>query len=247
VPDAPAEEKQRVLELEAFAAEALRTARDVERVCAEIERTTGVGLLDELGVRSVRERAEHAAETARALIERAVDGPAPCRPVDVSECVRGALRALRAARPARVQMDVLLRPDLPLAWGRPDALAEALETLGSTGLQAVEDSWGTLSVTTGVTVPGRPLVSGVYHSSFAGTLHDESPRCFVEVHDTGPSIPPEAWRGRPRSVLGGADAGRVAALVELRARLAASGAELDVHSTPGCGTRVLLLLPIAHV
>jgi len=69
--DAVSTEADRVVTaLQEFADETLRAANEIERLCAEIERTTGIGLLDEFGVRSVRERAEEAAEIARGLLER---------------------------------------------------------------------------------------------------------------------------------------------------------------------------------
>lgn len=234
----------RVAPLERFAVESLRAAREIERLCAEIERTTAVGLLDELGVRSVWERAAAAADAARSLLDRASAAPAPRTAVDVSALVRDCLALVDREIPARVQLDVDLADALPTGWARAQDLAEVVTDCLRAAAHAIEDSWGTLSVTTGVTQPGRPLVSSVYHASFLGTLDDDAPRCFIEIHDTATSLPPDAPHRIAGGVLPLAAAGRVASLALARARLVDAGVAMHVHSTTGCGTRVLLLVPV---
>lgn len=236
--------RDRLIAAEALAARSLDALRRVERLCLEIERTTAVGLLDEFGVRSVRERATAAVDAAIDLIERAADEAGSRRAVDLGAVVSDALRRARQALPDRAQFDVVLDPALPPVRADEKELAAAIERLICAGLRALEENWDTLSVTTGITQPGQPLVSAVHFQSFPGPLRDEVPRGYVEIHDTGPTLPPESLRRLRGSLLPTPRSPRLAELLEIRAMLRPSGIEMDVSSTPGCGTRVLLLLPI---
>jgi len=178
------------------------------------------------------------------LIERAGAEPSSPRPVDLGEIVSRSLRRAGQALPDRAQFDVVLDPALPPVRIDEHEVAEAIGRLIAAGLRALEENWDTLSVTTGITQPGQPLVSPVHFQSFPGPLRDEAPRCFVEIHDTGPTLSPEQLRRLRGSLLPTPRSPRLAELLEIRARLRESGVEMDVSSTPGCGTRILLLLPI---
>lgn len=234
----------RVAVAEAFAARSIEALRSVQRLCLEIERTTAIGLLDEFGVRSVRERATSAVDATLALIEQANAGSTAAGPVDLGELVERSLCRVRRRVPDRVQLDVELDPALPRVRADECELADAIERLMTAGLRAVDENWDTLSVTTGITKPGQPLVSPVHFQTFAGPLRDDRPRCFVEIHDTGATIPPDQLSRLRGSLFPIPRAERLAELLEIRARLRGCGVEVDVSSTPGCGTRILLLVPI---
>lgn len=234
----------RVAAAEAFAARSIDVLRSVQRLCLEIERTTAIGLLDEFGVRSVRERATSAVDATLALIEQANAGSTAAGSIDLGELVKRSLRRVRRDVPNRVQFDVVLDPTLPRVRGDELELAEAIERLMAAGLRAVDENWDTLSVTTGITKPGQPLVSPVHFQSYAGPLREDSPRGFVEIHDTGATIPPDQLRRLRGSLFPIPRAERLAELLAIRARLRGFGGDLDVSSVPGCGTRVLLLVPI---
>jgi PAS domain S-box-containing protein len=236
--------RDRLVAAEALAARSLDTLRRIEQLCLEIERTTAIGLLDEFGVRSVRERATAAVDAAIELIERAGAEATSHRPVDLGEIVSRSLRRARQTLPDRAQFDVVLDPALPPVRADEKEVAAAIARLIGAGLRALEENWDTLSITTGITQPGQPLVSTVHSQSFPGPLRDDAARCFVEIHDTGPTLPPEQLRRLRGSLLPTPRSPRIAELLEIRARLRDSGVEMDVSSTPGCGTRVLLLLPI---
>ncbi len=234
----------RIAAAEGFAARSIAALRRVQSLCLEIERTTAIGLLDEFGVRSVRERATAAVDATLELIERASADPAAPGPVDLGESVQRSLRRVERTRPDRVQLDVVLAPGLPRVRVDARELAEAIERLMTAGLRALDGNWDTLSVTTGITQPGLPLVSPVHFQSFAGSLREEASRCFVEIHDTGATIPSDELRRLRGGVFPFPRSERLAEMLEIRARLHECGVEMDVSSTPGCGTRVLVLIPI---
>ncbi len=232
---------------EALVAEAVATLREVDRLCAEIEQTTRPGLLDELGVRAVRERALVAGDRARALLCAAAAPEREAVPVDLSALVARIVESIVAERPPRVQFDVVLDPSPPIGRVQQDRLARGVESLMRTGVAAIEGSWGTLSVTTGVTTPGRALPSTVYPAGFAGPLRDEAPRGFIELHDTATSLSTADVRRIREGVVPTPGSARLAAIVETCALLRGAGVQVEAGSLPGCGTRILLLADAAPV
>ena len=83
------------------------------------------------------------------------------------------------------------------------------------------------------------------HDGQDAPIYDDQPRMYVEIHDTGlPLDPPDLaqLRAAPTPL---AEPQRLFNLMRAQARAAAIDAELCIASAPGCGTRSLLLLPIA--
>ncbi len=203
-----------------------------------------VALLQDVSMFSARE-CDHSAPTP---------GPAPTRwhgtgrVVSVSECAAAAARRIAAKLPATIAIDDELLPDLRAAAQSASELEENIHSLMLAAREAMDETWGTLSLSTGRAEPGVPLRSATYRTSFFGTCHERDPFAFVEIHDTAPALSPEeciAMRKGIGSIGEGAASSRTRRLLRTRARIEAAGGQLHVASALGAGTRVLLLLPIA--
>lgn len=230
--------------LESFAVASIETAQRVERLSDEIGRMTAVGLLDELGIAAVRERADGVFDAAEALVERAHAAKAPPQPTEVAALVAQALDSARLVQPVRIALDVDLPDPSPRARVAP-SLAQLVETLLDDAASAIDDAWGTISVGVGTTRPGEAFRSGVYWQSQIACLSDTSPSVFVELHDTGRALAPSDLERLERPLLPLPPPGRLARLLCAGAKVRAMGGRFLVDAAPGCGTRVLMLFPSA--
>jgi PAS domain S-box-containing protein len=239
--------------LSKLALEATSTGRSLLRLCNHIVTLasseapgTGSALRGDGGhAQHIAELGEAAGELANRLILRAEQmEPTPCE-LDASVIVASCCAALEPDLPRTVRIDAVLELDVPAARSIAGPLIDLLSDLLRSSADNIADGWGTLSITTGSTMPGHALHSPVYRSSFAGTLDDTTPRVFVEIHDTGAALTPDESARLRADVLPVPPPGRVFSLLLARARAAQLGAELHVNSSLGCGTQCLLLLPVA--
>ncbi len=167
---------------------------------------------------------------------------------DLRACVKTAMGGLAESLPTTVAIDASCDEDVPAIAMHGEALAELIRSLAASAVGAMDDTWGTLSMSTGIALPGVPLRSETYRSSFFGTCHERETLAFVEIHDTAPSLRPDECRALcgGDSVAGVREPiGRVAVMLRARRELEEAGARLHVASAPGAGTRLLLLLPLA--
>lgn len=189
------------------------------------------------------ELARRAQGLAACLQERAERAPAtPCS-LDASELVASCCRAVCRELGPRAQIDMQLIEAPPLVTAPASCLADIVTDLLRLSESALDGGWGTISVTTGVTCPEKPLVSEVYHRSFLGTLDESAPRIFIELHDTAQALTPHEVERLRRGLLPAPVAGRVLGLLGARSLVESIGGELDISSVLGCGTRLLILLP----
>jgi PAS domain S-box-containing protein len=234
------------LRLGALGLQAVETCHALAPLAARISRLCTDGIAP-----TAPEAAEIAAladalrSEADALLRRAAEQPRSSRAVDVSDVAHCCCMAIAKNVPDTLLLDAQLPNGLPGAQGNDAELAALLTELMQLGISNVDDAWGTLSVTTGTTTPGEPLESDVYHARFAGTLYDERPRIFIELHDSGDALDGEQVARLSKEPLPAPPPGRILSLLTAQARARAIGGELHVSSAPGCGTRLLLLLPIA--
>lgn len=212
-------------------------AARIGRLCSDETAPTAL----EIG--EIASLAEAVREEAEAVLQRARQPERSPRPVDVSDVAHCCCIGIARSLPGSLLLDACLSEGLPRAYCSDAELAALLTDLLLLGRSNVGDAWGTLSVTTGVTSPGEPLESDVYHARFPGTLYDDRARLFVEIHDTGDALDSGEVARLAEEALPAPEPGRVLALLSARARAAVIGGELHVHAAPGCGTRILLLLP----
>jgi PAS domain S-box-containing protein len=189
--------------------------------------------------------AEHARMTRTvARLEQSMTHSTPTpSATDLSVLLRSACRSLAGELPRRATIDTDFEEAPRLAVVDAARVSELTVDLLRSSLEAIGDEWGTLSVTTGTTTPGEVLRSPTYHRSFGGTLRDTEPRAFIEIHDTALALMPNEIARLNQPALPLAESKRVRVLLRARALLAAQGGELQIASMPGCGTRVLILLP----
>jgi PAS domain S-box-containing protein len=225
-------------ELRGLAAQAIKTARDlVELADRPLPREMSTAEA-KLLVADLRAR-------VAPLLDRVEGGRPAQQPVHVPELVAECCRVLAPRLPEKVMIDLALSSSTPKALADGDALADVLGELLQHSARSLEQTWGTISVTAGVSEPGHALDSEVYHASFFGTLSHERPRVFIEVHDTAANVTPNELARIAGTLLPAPPSGRAFTLLRSRIRLEEMGAELHVSGAPGCGTRLLILLPLA--
>ncbi len=159
------------------------------------------------------------------LRDFASPGEGPRRAVDLRKGIDSTLQLLRhALQQARVQVETAFDPDLPAVRGDPRALNQVFLNLFKNAAETLEERGGTIRV----------------------VARREGASVCVEVQDDGPGIAPEA-RGRlfePFFTTKRAGRGTGLGLSISRRIVVAHGGVIDVDSTPGQGTRVIVRLPI---
>jgi PAS domain S-box-containing protein len=224
--------------LRGVASEAIRAARALQSLAERLDR--GRFSTDRAGA-----VADELRETIAPLLARFEGEPIAQRPVHVPELVAARCRRLVPQLSQQTTIDLAIASDTPKALGDKAVLADVIDDLMQASARALAGTWGTLSVTVGRTEPGQALVSEVYHASYFGTLTDEAPRVFIELHDTAPNVPPKDLVRIAAPLLPSPPEGRAFTLLRSRLRTEEMGGELHVSAAPGCGTRLLLLLPLA--
>jgi PAS domain S-box-containing protein len=228
--------------LEALGLQAVEACQTIEPLAARVSQLcTGVDA--PIGT-EIAALAEAMRWEAQALLDRARRPERSTRPIDVSDVAHCCCMAISQSLPDPMLLDTLLPKGLPRASCNEAELASVLSDLLQLGVSSIGDAWGTLSISTGASVPGESLESDVYHARFAGTLYDEHQRLFIEIHDTGDALEGDELLRFGQETLPVPESGRLLTLMGARARTRAMGGELHVHAAPGCGTRVLLLLPV---
>ena len=149
---------------------------------------------------------------------------------------------LRRLLGPRTHLDVCLEGRLPAIATSRILLEELTGLLLRAAAMEADESWGFVTVMTGRTRVGRSFVSAAHPVTVRPKELAGRSFLFLEVHDTGPTLTPEALEmirngGRTEDL-------RVHALVTAAALASALGGSLHVDSTPGCGTQALTLLPI---
>jgi len=94
----------------------------------------------------------------------------------VRECALGLARELGS----RTSFDALLRPDLPPTYAHPDQLTELVRHLIRRASRAIDDEWGTLSLTTGLVGLDEDPIG----TRFLAADLPVGPYLYLEVHDT---------------------------------------------------------------
>jgi PAS domain S-box-containing protein len=232
------------LRLEALGLQAIESCHALEPMAARISRLcTDRVAPTALEIAEVAALADGLRSEADAVLRRASQQRQSSRDVDVSDIAHCCCMAIAKSVPDTLLIDARLPTGLPAAQCNAAELAGLATELMQLGVTSVDDAWGTLSITTGTTTPGVPLESDVYHTRFAGTLYDERPRLFIEIHDSGDALDGDQLARLGEDALPAPPPGRILSLLAAQARARAIGGELHVNSAPGCGTRLLLLLP----
>jgi PAS domain S-box-containing protein len=100
---------------------------------------------------------------------------------ELSELVCECAQVLQPELGSRTSFDPALCEDLPPAYGNRDQLAALVRYFIRRGAHAIDDEWGTISLTTGLVglgdepIGSRYLAAGMPVGSYA----------YIEVHDTG--------------------------------------------------------------
>ena len=138
--------------------------------------------------------------------------------------------------------DIALDQDLPSILSNRLLLGEILRLLLDAATLEVDETWGFVTVMTGVTRTGRSHSSAVHPIPVRARQLADGQMVYLEVHDTAPTLADDALD----AILEGTISrdSRANSLAKASVMAAAIGGSLFVDSTPGCGTQALLLLPI---
>jgi signal transduction histidine kinase len=144
--------------------------------------------------------------------------------IDVAELVR---YAAGATVPREITLDLDIAPDIPRLRGHHDALAAALSNVLINAVEACGDS-------------GQITVRVSEASADGG-------RCAViSVADNGCGIAPEKLAGIWEPYITNKPGGTGLGLAIARQTVLAHGGSVTAASAPGEGTRIDIVLPIAH-
>jgi len=169
----------------------------------------------------------------------------PC-PAEIAEELENRLAPVCEDLRQSIAIDADLSAPLPLAHCDVALVCDATIEWVEAAARHHFSRWGTVSLTTGVTRPGHPLASSVYHTSYAATLDHDLERVYIEVHDDGHAVGREEMACLEADPLAPPPAGRAFNLLRTRALIEAGGGEFHIHSSVGCGTRILILLPVSR-
>jgi len=181
-------------------------------------------------VEKIERQAFRAARLVGSLLDLARGRPREQSPLEPSELVREACRALEdEVRGRRVALEACVAPSLPRVLGHGDALVQVLVNLLKNAVEAVspprEGRSGAGSVRIGATSSGGDVVFTVEDDG-PGLTREEQTRVFAPFHTT---------KERQGGVgLGLAIAGDI---------IRAHGGSLSVDSAPGQGARFTVSLP----
>jgi PAS domain S-box-containing protein len=186
--------------------------------------------------------------------------------VDLTELCEARMHLLAADLQPHTHLDLVLQRNLPRVLVDRVQVGQALTHLLRSGARAMGSDWGTLSVTTQLidSEGGQAIPSETFPGRFVAHGLGRFPYAAVEIHDTGPSLPlparasqaDRATTSRPDATGNGSQTTatswaderradeRSAMLSVARTILRVHDGELLVDSAPGCGTRVLVLLPV---
>lgn len=138
--------------------------------------------------------------------------------------------------------DIVLDRQLPSISSNRLLLGEIIRLLLDAAMLEVDETWGFVTVVTGMTEKSRRHTSAVHPIPVSAPQFADGPMIYLEVHDTSPTFEDEALD----AIREGAHSKnpRAHSLAKAAVMATAIGASLLVDSTPGCGTQALLLLPI---
>ena len=164
--------------------------------------------------------------------------------IDLREMLGTVCRPVVESLPKTVALDAEIDPNVPTIFADRDALHVLVRDLFDDASHAIGDEWGTLSLSVGLTDPGRALPSAVHPTFDRFPLTTDHAHVFIELHDTAISLSRESCRYANEATGETPQDARTLSLALASARARALGATLRVHSVPGNGTRVLIYLPI---
>ncbi len=186
------------------------------------------GLPDQVksDLNAIRDSSLHAREVIRKLMYFARQLPPQLLDIDFNDVVKQALSIIESsARQKSIQIIHDFSDSLPTISADPQHIKQVVVNLVANGIQAMDDS-GTLTVST------------EYHDSDV----------YLIVEDTGPGIEPEVLKQifTPFFTTKDIDQGTGLGLSVVHGIVEAHEGVIQIHSTPGKGTRVEVTFPLSR-
>ncbi len=181
--------------------------------------------------------------------------------VDVNRIVREALALCEAShacalgeeaarRPGgrAVRVELRLADGLPPVTGDPNRLREAVANLITNAIEAMRESGGTLTLTTGLLPGGPPAAPGVRVAAADGVsgapCAGGAPVVAVTVADTGPGIEPDILDKIFYPFFTTKADGSGVGLATVQKIVTGHGGRIEVASEPGRGATFRMVLPL---
>lgn len=155
------------------------------------------------------------------------------RPVDLGAVVADFVAKTGPTLPARIELAVTLKPDLPLAISNPTQVEFALTQIIANACEAMPKG-GTVTISTFATAHDRGMALGV-----------DSGTVGIAVADTGQGMTPEMAARALAPFATSREAGRGTGLAIVHGLMKRQGGTVAVESRPGEGTVVRLVFPAA--
>jgi len=190
----------------------------------------------------LEEAAARAGDLANQMLAYSGRGRLEVRLLSLSRLVEGMLGLLQSSTPKGIRLALELARELPTVEGDETQLSQVVLNLVTNGAEAVGNGPGTVTLRTGAMDPADLGLDAVSVDADP----PEGPCVYVEVEDTGCGMD-TATRARMfepfyTTKFTGRGLGLAAVLGIVKGH---SGA-IAVDSVPGRGTRIRVLLPIAH-
>jgi PAS domain S-box-containing protein len=181
---------------------------------------------------------QRAAELAGRMLDYSGGGSFMPETLDMAEILRAHQgRMAELAEGCRLQLEA--SEGLPPVEGSGDQLLQAVLNLVANAAEAYEGTPGTIHVRVGVRE-----VDAVYRASTAleGRVED-GPHIYIDVEDSGSGMPGEVRRRALEPFFTTRFHGRGLGLSAALGIVTAHRGGLEIHTRPGAGTRVRLLIP----
>lgn len=192
-------------------------------------------------LRQIKESAQKASELAANLLTYTGRVPVSASRVRLSELVESLCPRLSGLLPAGVPLAMELNRSLPVINADPAAVDMALCILVTNAGEALSQDSGMVTVATGRAYCDRAYLDQTY----LGRSAREGEYLCLDVRDNGAGMDQDTARRMFDPFFSTKFAGRGLGLASVLGLLRAHGGTVAVHSVPGRGTLVRLLLPVA--
>lgn len=189
-------------------------------------------------VKRIVSSGERAATLTRQLLAYSGKGRFVLAKVDISETVRGMMDLLRLTVPDNVRIDYCLDGNLPAVSADPSQMQQIVMNLITNAAEAIpEGQSGCVRVETGVQTLSGPVTDAAGAEVRPGTY------VRLSVTDTGVGIQPAVAARMFEPFFSTKFTGRGLGLAAVSGIVRAHKGGIMVHSEPGSGTEVRVLLP----
>jgi len=190
-------------------------------------------------IQGMEEMAHRAADLCRQMLAYAGRGRVQAQPVDISRVADDYTHLVSVSLPTRVDLSCDLMPNLPAVEADETQLGQVLMNLIANAQEAIGEESGTIRVQTGVMTPDQRYLA----ECEVGQMLPNGPSVYLEVSDTGCGMDPGTRERIFEPFFSTKFTGRGLGLAATLGVVHAHHGAVHVHTEPGAGTTVRVLLP----